>query len=149
MESVASGRLTTDPRTTRSLQQNIAEIAQIGSAFSQLSERTSEINKEYFEDRFILKYWNQGLGMLKQIVEAPQGNQTDEDFRSTLEPWKAKLREFVKVGRDLRVPLLNAASRGVLSDEILSGIGERMDIIDDAAEYLHNNFGDPAQEEKW
>jgi hypothetical protein len=72
LEAVVSGRITPDPKTTKSLQQSIAEIAQINNAFSQIDRRTSEINKHYFQDRFILKYWQQGKGILKQIVESPR-----------------------------------------------------------------------------
>jgi hypothetical protein len=147
--SVASGQITSDPVTTKNLQHEIAMIAILDRTFVQIFDRTSEISKDYFQDHFFLKYWHQSQGILKQIVEAPPGNSSSEEHEEEIESWRNQIRKFVQVGLALRTPLLNAAKRGLLSDEILSGIGERMDKIDQAGEYLHKAHNDPAPVETW
>lgn len=120
---------------------SLAEIGQIKSAFSKLGERTSEISKDYFQDRFMLKYWHKSLERFKgtiQYMEEPP-----------ILIHNAELLELVQVSHDARVPLLNAASRGLLTDKILSGIGERMEILNEAAECLHKHRGGPAPSYKW
>ena len=149
MGSVASGNITTDPRTAGNLQHEIAEIAQLNRTFMRILEHTSEISKDYFQDRFFLKYWHRALGILRQIVEAPQGNASDEEHEKEIESWTKHIRRFWQVGLALRTPLLNAAKHGLLSDEILSGIGERMDKLDTAREYLTKSLTNPAPAETW
>lgn len=147
--SVASGNISTDPITAANLQHDIAEIAQLNRTFIRILEHTSEISKDYFQDRFFLKYWHRALGILRQIVEAPQGNASDEEHKKSIESWTEHIRRFWQVGLALRTPLLNAAKHGLLSDEILSGVGERMDKLDEARKYLQKSFTNPAPAETW
>lgn len=149
LEYVASGRISTDPTTATNLQHELAEIAQLNRTFGQIANRTSEISKDYLQDCFFLKYWNRVLGALMQIADAPQGDSSDEEHKETIGSWLDQIRKFVQLGPALRTPLLNAARHGLLSDEILSGIGERMDKIDEAGKYMHKDHNDPAPQETW
>ena len=147
--AIASQHTNINPENTGSFQQSLAEATQIKSAPLQLSQGTSEINKYYLEDRFFLRYWEQSCNICKKVIAVPQGKDTDDEYWLRIESWKAILRTFVQVGADIRVPLLNAARRGLLSNEILSVIGERMDIIDHVAEYFQVIHGDSAPTETW
>lgn len=57
--------------------------------------------------------------------------------------------EFVTVRREARAPLLIAVSQGLSSDELLCGFGERMELMESAAECLHKNNVNTGPTEKW
>lgn len=87
--------------------------------------------------------------VLQRLIDVTPSDKTDDEYRLSIKKWEVYLQRYVQVGLDIQKPLLHAASRRLLSDEILSGIGARMELLDRTADYLHHIGGDPVPTEKW
>jgi hypothetical protein len=58
-------------------------------------------------------------------------------------------RTYSRVGKQLSEIISNEVKMGLLDEEILSGIGERMVKIDDMAKYLYQEQGDLSKTTTW
>jgi hypothetical protein len=132
------------------------ELDRVKKAFSDLDFGFSEISMDYLQDKYFLAYWHQAIYVLKQTLKAAKEAKdgwTDEDGvgpgSGPYDYFINVARTYPRVGKQLSELIPNVAKMGLLDEEMLSGIGERMRKIDEMSKYLHEEQGDPSPPPTW
>jgi hypothetical protein len=134
------------------LRQDFLELDTLEKDFNELDNGLSEISRDYLQDKYLLVFWQQYINFFKNHLLPKNGFKNDDG--GTIEPKSHRIfmndaRTYSRVGKQLSEIISNEVKMGLLDEEILSGIGERMVKIDDMAKYLYQEQGDLSKTTTW
>jgi len=152
LKLVQSGKIGADQGTLDTLEQDLLELDRLKNVFHNLDFGLSEISKDYFQDKYLLIYWQKAINILKQFLNAKDGWKKADGVTVDSGPHESLMNEartYSRIGEQLPQIISSAEGMGLLDGGMMSGIGERMMKIDDMSRYLHYEQGDPKPHTNW
>jgi hypothetical protein len=111
--------------------QYLAEIRGITSQFQQIERGDFSFSELYLKDRHILQGWQKAFNMISDMLES---GEVEGLYNEAMD----YMREIVLSAVNVEKALITAGSKGILSSEALTALGDRWLILQKACNVCHS-----------